>query len=60
MRSTYHLVSEHQNSFQGQLPVAGVEELFQVRTQQVHHQDAEIVLYAKPLDVWDYSCRSKR
>ena len=52
----YHLVGEHEDGLEGELGVAGLEELLEVGPQQVHHQGAVVALDAEPPDIWNPGC----
>jgi hypothetical protein len=50
---TYHLVSEHEDSFEGKLALAVVEKVFEGGAQQVNHHNVVITLHAEPVHIWN-------
>jgi hypothetical protein len=44
----YHLISKEQDSFETELAIAQVKQVFQARTEQIHHHDIVITLHTKP------------
>ena len=50
---TYHLICKHEDSLEGELPLAVVEEVFQTRSQQVNDHHIVVAFHAEPVHVWD-------
>ena len=48
-----HLVSQHEDGLHGKSPRAEVEEIFEARAKQVHHQHIVVALYTKPPNMRD-------
>ena len=48
-----HLVSQHEDGLHGESPRAEVEEIFEARAKQVHHQHVVVALYTKPPNMRD-------
>ena len=53
MLLTYHLIGEHQDSFEGKFALAVVEKVLKTRAEQVDHHDVVVTLHAKPVNVWN-------
>jgi hypothetical protein len=54
---THHLLGDHNNSLDGKLPVAVVEQILQAGAEQVDHKDVVEALLAEVVDVGDPGCR---
>jgi len=50
---TYHLVSQHQDCLELELPLAVVEQVFQGWAQEVDNHDVVVTFDSEPVDVWD-------
>ena len=50
---TYHLISEHQHSLEGELSLAVIEQVLQTGSQQINNHDIVVTLDAKPVNVRD-------
>ena len=48
-----HLVCQHEDGLHGKSPRAEVEEIFEARAKQVHHQHIVVALYTKPPNMRD-------
>jgi hypothetical protein len=55
-----NLIGQHKNCLHGELAVAGVEEIFQVRAEEVHNHGIVVAILSKPVDEWDADSSSQR
>lgn len=46
-----HLICQHENCLHGKPPGTEVEQVFQTRTQQIHHQNIVVSFLTKPVVV---------
>ena len=54
LESSDHLVSQHEDGFEGETTTAEVEEILQTRSKQIHHKDVVVALVlTKPPDLGD-------
>jgi hypothetical protein len=49
--SLNHLVSNHSDSFQRELPFAEGKQVLQARAQQIHHHSVIVTLHAEPMHI---------
>ena len=57
---TYHLVGEHEDSFETKLALAVVEEILKTRPEQVDNHDVVVALDAEPVHIWDTNYSAKK
>ena len=50
---TYHLISQHKDSFEGELALAVVEKVLKTGSEEVDDHDVVVSLNSKPVDVRD-------
>ena len=58
--AAYHLVGEHEHSFERKLPFAVVEEVFKTGAKQVDNHHVVVALNAEPMHVRDAHCSKKK
>ncbi len=57
---THQLNGNHENSFEGELPITEVEQVFQARTQQFQHQRIVLPTGAEVVHLRDPLCKKYR
>lgn len=57
---SHHLVGQQQDGFEAEFPRAEVEEVFQARSQELHHHDVVVPLGPAPPDGGDAHCKRPR
>jgi hypothetical protein len=50
---THHLFSYHNDSLEGESPVAMIEEIFKRRTKQINNEDVVQAFLAEVVDIWN-------
>ena len=53
------MISKHQHSLEGKLPLAVVKEILKTRPKEVDHHDVVVAFDAKPVHVWNANYRDK-
>jgi hypothetical protein len=59
LNARYELIGQEQDSLQGKLAVAEVEQIFQARAEQIKDHGIVVTLGSKPTDEWDADASSK-
>jgi len=57
VRANYHLISQHQNCFQAELPCTEIEQILQTGSEQFHDHNIVVAFSPKPLQQWNARCK---